>query len=173
MTPIEKASQLIVDYQLSVTSLDYDESVQCSIRTVDEIIEELNTLGNYASDGYWQEVKHWLEKQVNKMSLRHALLILESHQKWRMGDEFTKATQPKILTEAINTILEYHIGNTTALIDQIGEANEMVEISDEEIYNEAGHKSEIFRGWTTYETSAFVIGAQWYREQVKLKGGKQ
>jgi hypothetical protein len=69
MTPLEKASQLIVDYQLTVTSLDYDEAVQCSIRTVDCIIEELNTLGNYASDGYWQEVKQLLEKQLKKDKL--------------------------------------------------------------------------------------------------------
>lgn len=170
MTPIEKASQLIVDYQLSVTSLDYDEAVQCSIRTVDEIIWEIIKYADgsrqYVIDNtkYWQEVKHWLEKQVNKMSLRHALLILESHQKWRMGDEFTEATQPKILTEAINTILEYHIGNTTALIDQIGEANKMVEISDEEIMEYAKKSAP-----TLELEVGFVEGAKWYREQVKLK----
>ena len=41
------------------------------------------------------------------------------------------------------------------------------EISDEEIYKEAEHKSKIFRGWTTYETSAFIMACQWYREQIK------
>jgi len=168
MRPIEKASQLIVDYQLSVTSLDYDEAVQCSIRTVDSIMEEIIKYADNLNIKYWQEVKHWLEKQVNKMSLRHALLILESHQKWRMGDEFTEATQPKILTEAINTILEYHIGNTTALIDQIGEANKMVEISDEEIMEYAEKSAP-----TLELEVGFVEGAKWYREQVKLKGGEQ
>ena len=43
------------------------------------------------------------------------------------------------------------------------------EISDEEIYKEAEHKSKIFRGWTTYETSAFIMACQWYREQLKKK----
>ena len=119
MTALEKASQLIVDYQLTIKSLDYDEAVQCSIRTVDAIIEELNDNGVSFRDKYWQEVRHWLEKQVKKMTLRHALLILESHQKWRMGDEFVEATEPKILTEAITTILEYHIGSSTALMDQV------------------------------------------------------
>lgn len=118
MKPLEKASQLIADYQLTIKSLDYDEAVQCSIRTVDAIIEELNDNGVSFRDNYWQEVRHWLEKQVKKMTLRNALLILESHQKWRMGDEFVEATEPKILTEAINTILEYHIFNDTPLMYQ-------------------------------------------------------
>ena len=43
------------------------------------------------------------------------------------------------------------------------------EISDEEIYKEAEHKSKIFRGWTEYETSAWVMACQWYREQLKKK----
>jgi hypothetical protein len=68
MTALEKASQLIVDYQLSVRSLDYDEAVQCSIRTVDAIIEALNDNGVSFRDKYWQEVRHWLEKQVKKMT---------------------------------------------------------------------------------------------------------
>lgn len=163
MTALEKASQLIVDYQLTIKSLDYDEAVQCSIRTVDAIIEELNSLNGFAYDGYWQEVKHWLEKQVKKMTLRHALLILESHQKWRMGDEFVEATEPKILTEAINTILEYHIGSSTALMDQVPDVGKMVEISDEEIEDVA---------WQSFITNSgrcgFKNGAKWYREQIKL-----
>ena len=67
MTPIEKASQLIVDYQLTVTSLDYDEAVQCSIRTVDEIIWEITKYADnsreYVVDNikYWQEVKQAIE----------------------------------------------------------------------------------------------------------------
>jgi hypothetical protein len=64
MKAMEKASQLIVDYQLTVTSLDYDEAVQCSIRTVDALIEELNDNGVSFRDKYWQEVRYWLEKQI-------------------------------------------------------------------------------------------------------------
>lgn len=64
MTALEKASQLVVDYQLSVRSLDYDEAVQCSIRTVDAIIEELNYNGVSFRDKYWQEVRVFLERQL-------------------------------------------------------------------------------------------------------------
>lgn len=166
MTPLEKASQMIVDYQLTIKSLDYDEAVQCSIRTVDAIIEELNSLGGFAYDGYWQEVKQLLEKQSNKMTLRHALLVLQSHQKWRMGDEFAEKTEPKVLTEAISTILQYHIGSTTALIDQVPDVGKMVEISDEEIIIQS--KSFYVNQIDDYE-EGFIDGAQWYREQLKKK----
>lgn len=70
MTALEKASQLIVDYQLSVRSLDYDEAVQCSIRTVDEIIWEIIKYADgsrqYVIDNikYWQEVRGFLERQL-------------------------------------------------------------------------------------------------------------
>ena len=70
MTALEKASQLIVDYQLSVRSLDYDEAVQCSIRTVDEIIWEIIKYADgsrqYVIDNtkYWQEVRAFLERQL-------------------------------------------------------------------------------------------------------------
>ena len=172
MTPLEKASQLIVDYQLTVTSLDYDEAVQCSIRTVDSLLQVIEPLGHLSAYEYWQEVKELLKKQVNKMTLRHALLILQSHQKWRSGDEFAEATEPKVLTEAINTILQYHIGSTTALIDHIVDTNEMVssqtEISDEEIEDRAAEWME--EDWdvkTYYE--AFIDGASWYREQLKQR----
>lgn len=165
MTPLEKASQLIVDYQTTVTSLDYNEAVQCSMRTVDviiwEIIKYADNSRQYVVDNikYWQEVKELLEKQLTtKMTLRHALLILESHQKWRSGDEFTQATEPKVLTEAINTILEYHIGNCTALMDQFP--------SDEEIIIQS--KSFYVNDVDDYE-EGFIDGAQWMRD--KIKGG--
>lgn len=87
------------------------------------------------------------------MTLRHALLILQSHQKWRMGDELAEATEPKVLTKAINTILQYHIGNTTALI----------EISDEEIEKAAAHHEPMVT------RRAWVSACKWYREQLKNK----
>jgi hypothetical protein len=105
MIPQEKASQMIVDYQLTITSLNYEEAVLCSIRTVDSLLQVLQPLEREYAYKYWHEVKEILEKQVNKMSLSHALLVLESHQKWRLGDEYAEKTEPKILTEAINTIL--------------------------------------------------------------------
>jgi hypothetical protein len=65
MIPREKAAQLIVDYQLNVKSLDYKEAIQCSLRTVDELLKELENI----DDGqtvipydYWQQVKQEIEK---------------------------------------------------------------------------------------------------------------
>jgi len=42
MKALEKAAQLIVDYQITIRSLDYLQACQCSIRTVDEIIDAID-----------------------------------------------------------------------------------------------------------------------------------
>jgi hypothetical protein len=57
MTAREKASQLIVDYQMKCKSLNYDEAKQCALIAVDEII---SLVGRYSN--YWQEVKQEIEK---------------------------------------------------------------------------------------------------------------
>jgi len=65
MTPREKASELIVNYQTTVTSLDYNEAKQCALVMVDEIKKIL-----YSQDlrigmiryEYWFEVKQEIEK---------------------------------------------------------------------------------------------------------------
>jgi len=41
--------------------------------------------------------------------------------------------------------------------------------TDEEVYQEAKSKGGLFLRWDMYETSAFVMGAQWMRD--KIKGG--
>jgi hypothetical protein len=41
MTPKEKASELIVNYQLQCKSLDYQQAKQCALILVDEIIDAL------------------------------------------------------------------------------------------------------------------------------------
>jgi hypothetical protein len=58
MTAREKASQLIVDYQMKCKSLNYDEAKQCALIAVDEII---SLVGRYSN--YWQEVK----QEINKL----------------------------------------------------------------------------------------------------------
>ena len=109
MTALEKASQLIVDYQLSVRSLDYDEAVQCSIRTVDAIIEELNDNGVSFRDKYWQEVRQWLEKQVKKMTPKEkAISLYESFYpqvQWKMGQEDCKDRAKQCSLIAVKEIL--------------------------------------------------------------------
>jgi len=68
MTPREKASYLIVNYQLKCKSLDYSQAVDCSLLAVDEILsisnladEELNYKdylnSNCQFKSYWNEVK--------------------------------------------------------------------------------------------------------------------
>jgi len=42
MKALEKAAQLIVDYQITIRSLDYLQACQRSIRTVDEIIDAID-----------------------------------------------------------------------------------------------------------------------------------
>lgn len=66
MIPREKAAQLVVDYQLKVKSLDYNEAVQCALVTVDEMIIEKQDCSRYECHGndmeYWQQVKQEIEK---------------------------------------------------------------------------------------------------------------
>jgi hypothetical protein len=64
MTPKEKASELIVNFQLKCKTLDYQEAKQCALIAVDEILNH-----HYQQDGlykidryYFQQVKKELEK---------------------------------------------------------------------------------------------------------------
>jgi hypothetical protein len=62
MTPKEKASELIVNYQTIVTSLDYNEAKQCSLVMVDEIKRILYDQDSMIRYDYWFEVKKEIEK---------------------------------------------------------------------------------------------------------------
>lgn len=62
MTPREKASELIVNYQTTVTSLDYNEAKQCALFVVDEIIDALDKSLIDADIEWWKEVKKEIEK---------------------------------------------------------------------------------------------------------------
>ena len=64
ITPREKASELIVNYQTTVTSLDYNEAKQCALVALDEIIKECynwngsdNVQWETKRFNYWNEVK--------------------------------------------------------------------------------------------------------------------
>jgi hypothetical protein len=58
MSAKEKASELIVNFQIKCKSLDYNEAKQCSLIAVDEI---LNVLFQHHEIDYWQEVKKEIE----------------------------------------------------------------------------------------------------------------
>lgn len=62
ISPREKASELIVDYQTAVKSLDYNEAKQCALVTVDEIKRILYDQDLMIRYDYWFEVKHEIEK---------------------------------------------------------------------------------------------------------------
>ena len=63
MNAREKASELIVNYQLQCKSLDYQQAKQCALIAVEEIIECTgNGLGTTKfSKEYWQDVKSELQ----------------------------------------------------------------------------------------------------------------
>lgn len=62
ITPREKASELIVNYQATVKSLDYNEAKQCALVMVDEIKRILYDQDSMTRYDYWFEVKKEIEK---------------------------------------------------------------------------------------------------------------
>jgi len=60
--PREKASELIVGYQIKVKSLDYNEAKQCALVMVDEIKRILYDQDLMIRYDYWFEVKKEIEK---------------------------------------------------------------------------------------------------------------
>jgi len=62
MTPREKASELIVNYQTIVTCLNYKEAKQCALVMVDEILDALDKSLIDADIEWWKEVKQEIEK---------------------------------------------------------------------------------------------------------------
>jgi hypothetical protein len=60
--PREKASELIVNYQTAVASLDYNEAKQCSLIMVNEIKRILYDQDLMIRYDYWFEVKKEIEK---------------------------------------------------------------------------------------------------------------
>ena len=59
MTPKEKAAELVVNNQLKVKSLGYEEAVKCAIITCDEVLGYMGADRGYQ---FWTEVKEELEK---------------------------------------------------------------------------------------------------------------
>jgi hypothetical protein len=59
MNAREKASELIVNYQLQCKSLDYQQAKQCALIAVDEILKDREEIDGMRiiNDPYWLEVK--------------------------------------------------------------------------------------------------------------------
>jgi hypothetical protein len=68
---------------------------------------------------------------------------------------------------------KYHISNAwngyAKLIDHIGDANKMVEISDEEIEEQSWGYREVTKDMEMPPNEDWSNGAKWYREQLKNK----
>jgi hypothetical protein len=68
MTAKEKASEMIVEYQLQCKSLDYQEAKQCALIAVEEVINNINqnlinnTILYNRQLMYWLNVKQEIEK---------------------------------------------------------------------------------------------------------------
>ena len=101
------------------------------------------------------------------MKLQEAISILKIHQQWRLGADIVMI-EPKELTEAIDTLLNYHIVDTNEMVSS------QTEISDEEIekgaenawsdyeYEEGNLYSTTFKG-------GWKLAIKWYREQIKSR----
>ena len=71
MNAREKASELIVNYQLQCKSLDYQKAKQCALIAVDEILnnncgshtDEMNATNSeiYCDEYFWNDVKSELQ----------------------------------------------------------------------------------------------------------------
>ena len=66
----EKASQLIVNYQLRCTSLGYQQAKQCALIAVDEILEGLSNDNIIYGSEYRYEVSTYYENVKKELEHR-------------------------------------------------------------------------------------------------------
>ena len=66
MTPKEKASEFIVNYQLQCKSLDYQQAQICALIAVDEI---LNVLSEYTIEPFVFDIEYWKEVKQEIINL--------------------------------------------------------------------------------------------------------
>jgi hypothetical protein len=72
MTPKEKASELIVDFQLKCKTLDYQEAKQCALIAVDEIVKfmEMDDEHNdclYFANSKWVQYLIEVKQEIEKL----------------------------------------------------------------------------------------------------------
>ena len=131
--------------------------------SMQELIERLKTLSEkYQNAGL-----------LTAIEIANSLLAMEKQQ---IIDAYhTNPQEAKWKNIGINyyneTYGSNHIVDTNEMIDHIGDANKMVEISDEEI-EEASRRINYGGGSMGWIKDAFKKGAKWYREQLKLSSPK-
>ena len=57
------------------------------------------------------------------MTLKKAIEVLRSHQSWRLGDDDVHMQKPSVVTEAINMLLDYHIGDVNKMGEIVTDCN--------------------------------------------------
>lgn len=96
------------------------------------------------------------------MNLQKAIETLTEYQKWRLGNDDIPSPIPKVITEALDILLNYHIVDT----------NEMVEAAekliDKDIFDQATLAMEEHYGsGCDTEIDAYFRGAKWMQKQLK------
>lgn len=101
------------------------------------------------------------------MTLKKAIEVLRTYQAWRIGEEDVDMQKPSVVTEAINTLLDFTDS------DEFFAVESMPKITDAEIIKKGQAHAD--RNGPCYESewidknNSFIIGARWYREQLKQK----
>jgi hypothetical protein len=50
------------------------------------------------------------------MTLKKAIEVLTTYQAWRIGEEDVHMQKPSVVTEALNTLLDYHIVDVNEMV---------------------------------------------------------
>ena len=95
------------------------------------------------------------------MTLKKAIEVLNTFQRWRLGDEDIDMQKPSVVTEAINTLLDFTDS------PEFFAVKSMVEISNEEIRKASIEYYESPIGNIDREIG-FIYGCKWYREKLKI-----
>jgi predicted Zn-dependent protease with MMP-like domain len=109
------------------------------------------------------------------MTLQEALNILTTYHAWRIGDDEVHMQKPSEVTKAIDTLLNYHIGDVNKMGKTVTDCNvseiptDYIGLTDEEIMKGAEEWYEI-EG--SYKPSAIALmtwlnACKWYRNKLK------
>ena len=114
------------------------------------------------------------------MTLQEAISVLTIHQQWRMGEEIPML-EPKIISEAINIILDNHLHNQleetveekmhkffneTSPIELVEKFEKIgVEFRDETVEEAAEKYAEKYDG-SMQRYLGFIAGTKWQKEQI-------
>lgn len=60
------------------------------------------------------------------MTLKKAIEVLTTYQAWRIGEEDVDMQKPSVVTEALNTLLNYHIVDTNEMVNRIPDAGKTI-----------------------------------------------